>query len=66
MAKKPKNAKKPIMALKKSGTRDRAVARFGDCSEVRFMQRREAGLVEIKTFTGKKTLTNAVALFLHT
>jgi hypothetical protein len=30
------------------------------------MQRREAGLVEIKTFTGKKTLTNAVALFLHT
>jgi hypothetical protein len=30
------------------------------------MQRREAGLVEIKTFTGEKTLTNAVALFLHT
>ncbi|PKL63660.1 MAG: hypothetical protein CVV32_12830 [Methanomicrobiales archaeon HGW-Methanomicrobiales-3] len=37
-----------------------------DFSEVRFMQRRGAGLVEIKTFTGKKTLTNAVALFLHT
>jgi hypothetical protein len=37
-----------------------------DFSEVRFMQRSEAGLVEIKTFTGKKTLTNAVALFLHT
>jgi hypothetical protein len=25
----------------------------------------EAWLVEIKTFTGEKTLTNAVALFLH-
>jgi hypothetical protein len=30
-----------------------------------FMQRTGAWLVEIKTFTGKKTLTNAVALFLH-
>jgi hypothetical protein len=38
----------------------------GDNPEVHFMQRVEAWLVEIKTFTGKKTLTNAVALFLHT
>jgi hypothetical protein len=30
-----------------------------------FVQRRESWLVEIKTFTGEKTLTNAVALFLH-
>jgi len=30
------------------------------------MQRAGDGLVEIKTFTGKKTLMNAVALVLHT
>lgn len=36
-----------------------------DDSEVHGMQRTGAWLVEIKTFTGKKTLTNAVALFLH-
>jgi len=46
-------------------TRDPGVGASGDNSEVHFMQRSEAWLVEIKTFTGKKTLTNAVALFLH-
>jgi hypothetical protein len=35
------------------------------CSETWFMLRTGAWLREIKTFTGKKTLTNAVALFLH-
>jgi hypothetical protein len=46
-------------------TRDPQVVASGDNSEVHFMQRVEAWLVVIKTFTGKKTLTNAVALFLH-
>ena len=45
-----------------SETRDRAVALFSDGSEVHSML---AGALEIKTFTGEKTLTNAVALFLH-
>jgi len=51
--------------LKKPETRDQTVPWPGDISEVRFMHRTEGSLVEIKTFTGEKTLTNAVALFLH-
>ncbi len=44
--------------------RERTVPSPGDCAEgVDVLQR--AGALEIKTFTGEKTLTNAVALFLH-
>jgi hypothetical protein len=39
---------------------------FKDCSETILLMQRAGELVEIKTFTGKKTLMNAVALVLHT
>jgi hypothetical protein len=45
--------------------RDHAVFTFKDCSETISLMQRAGELVEIKTFTGKKTLMNAVALVLH-
>lgn len=45
---------------------DPAVFAFNDCSETISLMQRAGELVEIKTFTGKKTLMNAVALVLHT
>jgi len=38
----------------------------GACSETVGSMQRAGVLAEIKTFTGKKTLMNAVALVLHT
>jgi hypothetical protein len=45
--------------------RDHAVFAFKDCSETISLMQRAGELVEIKAFTGEKTLMNAVALVLH-